>query len=233
MLDAGMKPDTAIQQALPDTTKNSKTQKEKKLPYTHQIKIAVDISRIPFNILKPSSQGYEFQADYLLRNEVYINAEAGFGRGKVNYDILKYNTNSAFVKIGVQKSLLDRLYVKDFDLAFFGLNYGTAFGQRAEATYVVKSIFGTENTGTVAPQNFFIHWGELVAGVRVEFLPRVFAGWNARGKFLFNAGTFKELSPNYIAGYGKGDKSVIFDFNMYIAYAIRWGKKSTPNLEKK
>jgi hypothetical protein len=39
---------------------------------------------------------------------------------------------------------------------------------------------------------------------------------------MFNPGIFKELSPNFIPGYGKGDKKTAFGFNFYVSYAIRW-----------
>lgn len=212
------------QKEMIDSTKAVDTTPLKKIKttYEHQIKIGVDISRIPFNILLKSRQSYEFQADYLLRKDVYINMEAGFGRGKIDFDFLKYTSNSFFVKAGIQQSRVGRISDKDFDVFFIGVNYGIAAGKRNEASYTITSIFGTTTEGSTSPDNFVVHWGEIVAGVRVEFLPRLFAGWNIRGKFLFNANTFKELTPNFIAGYGKGDKSTIFDFNFYLCYALRW-----------
>ena len=198
--------------------------KSTKPPYEHQIKIGMDISRLAFNGMYPSRQSYEFQADYLLRNELYVNVEAGFGKGKVDYSFLKYQTNSFFLKAGVQRTLVSRISPKDFDVVFVGAGYGIGIGKRTEATYHVASAFGGSSDGIIAPQNFVVHWGELMAGIRVEFLPRVFAGWTVRGKFLLNSGIFKELSPNFIAGYGKGDKATSFDFNFYLCYALRWGK---------
>jgi hypothetical protein len=156
-----------------------------------------------------------------------MNAEAGFGKGTIDYSYLNYNTNSFFIKGGVQKVMVERIGPNDFDGVFVGANYGFAAGKRTEASYTVTSPFGTEKSGTVPAQNFTAHWGELVAGIRVEFLPHIFVGWNLRGKFLLNAGSFKELSPNFIAGYGKGDKSTVFDFNFYLCYAIRWGKNGS------
>ncbi len=202
---------------------DSLTEKAPKPPYEHQIKIGFDISRIAFNLMYPSRQSYEFQGDYLLRNDLYVNVETGYGKGEIDYYFLKYQTNSFFLKAGVQKLLVSRISKNDFDVVFIGANYAIGTGKRTEATYQVASAFGGIASGTVAPQNFTVHWGELVAGIRVEFLPRVFAGWNIRGKFLLNSGVFRELSPSFIAGYGKGDQTTSFDFNFYLCYALRWG----------
>lgn len=223
----GMPPETDSIAATTDSLlipQDSSRVKSKKPPYEHQIKIGMDISRIAFNLMYPSRQSYEFQGDYLLRNDLYVNVEAGFGKGKVDYAFLKYQTNSFFLKAGVQRTLVSRISNKDFDVVFVGAGYGIGVGKRTEATYNVASAFGGNSEGTVAPQSFVVHWGELMAGIRVEFLPRVFAGWTIRGKFLLNSGIFKELSPNFIAGYGKGDAVTSFDFNFYLCYALRWGK---------
>jgi hypothetical protein len=217
--------DTATKKIpLQDTT--GKKNKVPKPPYVHQFRLGFDISRIAFNLMYPSRQGYELQADYALRGKLYAAAETGFGRGKINYTNLKYTTNSYFVRLGIDQSVLDRIGPLDFDMAFIGVRYGMSIGNRSDATYLVPSLFGPPDSGSVAGQSFVAHWGEIVGGVKVELGKGIFAGWNFRGKFLVNAGSFKELAPNYIAGYGKGDKSTVFDFNFYISYAIRWNKKA-------
>jgi hypothetical protein len=201
-----------------------KPAKEPKPPYIHQFRVGFDISRIPFNIMYPSRQGYEIQADYALRGKLYLAAETGFGKGKIDYDNLKYTTTGYFFRVGVDNSFLDRLSPRDFDMAFVGIRYGMGIGKRNDAEYSVPSIFGPPATGSVPAQSFVVHWGELVAGIKVELWKGIFAGWNFRAKFLLNSGVFKELSPNYIPGYGKGDKSTAFDFNFNFSYALRWGK---------
>lgn len=208
-----------------DTTTHSDTaiNKEKK-PYVHQIRFGFDISRIAFNQMYPSKQAYEFQVDYTLRNNLYIAAETGLGSGKVNYEKLDYTTNAYFIRLGIDKSFLDKISATDFDMGFLGVRYGMGIGRMQEADYTIISPFGTIIKGSVPSQNFVVHWAEVVGGIKVELWKGVFAGWTARGKFLLNSGVFKELSPNFIAGYGKGDKNSVFDFNFYISYSIKWGK---------
>ena len=217
---------TTIAKAATDTTAEKK--KEPKPPYVHQIRLGFDISRIAFNLMYPSKQAYEVQADYALRGKLYLAAEAGFGNGKIDYDNLKYNNNGFFIRAGVDNSILDKLTDSDFDMAFIGVRYGMGVGKRSEATYFVTSPFGAPVSGNVPAQNFVVHWGEIAAGIKVEFVKNFFAGYTMRGKFMLNSGVFEELAPNYVPGYGKGDKTVVFDFNFYLSYAIQWGGKPTP-----
>ncbi len=203
---------------------DTSSKKKIKTPYIHQFRIGVDISRIAFNIMYPSKQGYEVQADYLLPRQLYLAAEAGFGRGKVDYDNLKYDNKSIFVRIGIEKQFLDVISTKDFDIGFIGARYGIGIGSRGDATYTISSPFGTPTEGSIPAQNFVVHWGEITGGIKVELWQGIFAGWNIRGKFMMNSGVFKQLAPGYIPGYGRGDKTTVFDFNFYLSYAIRWKK---------
>ena len=200
------------------------SQKVKKPAYIHQFRFGIDIGRFAFNQIYPSRQAYDFQADYALRNNLYAAGEIGFGSGKVAYEKLDYKTNSTFIKLGLDKSFLNKISATDFDMGFLGFRYGMGIGQRQDAKFLIISPFGTEINGIIPKQNFMVHWVEIVGGLKVELWKGVFAGWTGRGKFLLNSGVFKEIAPNYIPGYGKGDKSSSFDFNFYISYAIRWGK---------
>ena len=98
--------------------------------------------------------------------------------------------------------------------------------KRSDATYTITDSLWGPTSGSIEGRNFTAHWAEVVGGIRVELYRGIIAGWNVRAKFLLNAKTFQDLSPAYISGYGKGDKSTAFDFNFYLCYAMRWGKKA-------
>lgn len=208
--------------ALSDTSNNTSTPKTKKPPYMRQFRIGVDIARIPMNFANPSKQGYELQLDYILRNNLYVVAETGYGRGNIDYSFLKYTANSTFVKFGVDKQILDIISDTDFDIAFIGIRYGAGYVRRNEATYLIENPFGGLVAGTIPAKNQLAHWGELNGGLKVEIWPKIFLGYNVRMRFLLNAKAFDELAPNYIAGYGRADAPTAFDFNFYLSYALRW-----------
>lgn len=208
--------------ALIDTTAKKK---EPKPPYIHQFRIGVDVARITYNFLYPDKPGYELQLDYLLRKGNYAVLEGGFGKNKVDFETLKYDNKGSYFRLGIDKNVLTILNVKDFDIFFIGLRYGMAFGSISEARFLVPSFYGPSIEGTTPGSNYFIHWGEINAGLRVEVLKNCFVGWNIRLKFLLNSGQFDALAPSYVPGYGKGDKTTNFDGNFYVSYALRWGGK--------
>lgn len=191
--------------------------------YGHQLRFGFDISKPLINLAQSTKTSYEAEIDYYIGKEVYAVAEGGFGSANYDYPDLSYRSRASFFRVGIDKTLIKRIGSNDWDAAFIGARYGAAFINRQEATYtIVDSVWGT-TSGTIPAKSFMAHWAEVTGGIRVELLRNISAGWNVRGKFLLTDKTFRELSPVAIAGYGKGDKTTIFDFNFFICYALRWG----------
>jgi len=207
-----------------DTSKPVPVIKEK---YGHQLALSIDASQPIINACVNYRTGYEFAADYYLHKELYLVAEGGFGNATVNYDNLQYNTNNSFARIGINRCILTRMTPTDWDAVFIGARVGAAFINRSTASFhLVDSLWGNTATGTTPAQSFTGYWFELTGGMRVELVKHFFLGYAVRGKFLLNNSAFQELAPIYVAGYGRGDKNVIFDFNFYVTYALRWKKKN-------
>lgn len=189
-----------------------------------QFRMSLDLRWPLQNLFVNSFYNYEVAADYTLKSDLYIVAEGGFGGSDYSYPDLSYKSSNSFLRIGVEKSLLKRIANTDWDIAFAGVRYGIGFINRGVASYSVNdSLFGN-SSGKVPAQQFVAHWGEITGGIKLELIPKVFVGWNVRGKFLLNQRAFNELSPAFIGGYGKGDKSTVFDFSFYAGYVIRWRK---------
>ncbi len=221
--------DASAQTAV-DTSAAKKPKKEPE-HYGHQLRIGFDISKPIVNALQDTRTSYEAEVDYYLRKEVYAVAEGGFGSAKYDYSDLSYKSTNSFFRLGVDRTLITRLGASDWDAAFVGVRYGVGFINRGEAAYtIVDSVWGNAS-GTTPAKTFTAHWAEVTGGVRVELLKNFFAGWNVTGRFLLNGRSFNELSPVFIGGYGRGDKTTVFDFNFYFCYAFRWGgeKKEKPD----
>jgi len=201
--------------------------KEKKIDSAgHQLCLGIDIFHPVINHFIGDQAGYEFAADYYLRNEYYLAAEGGWGSANVNYPDLQYNTTNNFLRFGFNKSILTRNKLNDWDMMLIGLRLGFANITRSAAYYTVTDSLWGNSDSTHAGKSFVAYWIEITGGMRVELLKNFFAGWNIRGKFMLNGMSFKDLSPLYIAGYGRGDKNSNFDFNVYLSYAIRWDRRS-------
>lgn len=214
--------DTSVVDTLqppPDVTVEAEMNKDS----LHQLRFGIDIARVIINQLQDERSSYEFELDYYFKKEIYFVAEGGFGTADLNNsNVLSYKTNSAFARVGINKSLLPRERPGDWDMAFIGLRYGVGFINRGAASYTIADSVWGSVAGTVPAEQMTAHWAEITAGVRVEFIKSIFIGWNVRGKFLLNGNSFGDLPPYYIAGYGKGEKNTIFDFNVFLSYAIRW-----------
>lgn len=194
-------------------------------PLQRQLRFGIDLSRPVMNILVDNRHSYEFIADYNLPKDLYLVLEGGFGGSDIDYPDLKYTSTNSFIKLGVDRSMLQRMFPEDWDLLFVGARYGLGFVNRKEATFTTNDQFWGQTTGIVAGDNMTAHWAELTAGIRVELFKGLFTGYTIRGKFLINQGPFRELPPAYISGYGKGEKNTVFDFNFYLQYALRWPSK--------
>jgi hypothetical protein len=211
-----------------DTTGAAKPKKKPAIQAeSKQLRIGVDLVKPALNLFNKNTKNYEVSADYYFKNELYFAAEAGLGSANVAYDDLSYKSTSQFLRVGVDKCMLQRLFPGDWDLVSVGFRYGIGFIKRGDASYTITDPIWGVSTGTVKAQNFTAHWAEFNAGIRVETFRNLFVGWNVRARFMLNAKQFEELSPSYISGYGKGDKSTAFDFNFYLSYALRWGKSKT------
>lgn len=195
----------------------------------HQFRVGIDISKPIINAFIKDRQAYEFEVDYYHKKETYFVAEAGWGSADVTDSAqqLVYNTSNIFFKAGINKAMLSRISNKDWDMAFIGLRYGIGLIQRSAATYTTYDNFWGSTTGIVPAKSYAAHWFEITGGVKVELWDGIFTGWNVRARFLLNRKSFSELPPSYIAGYGRGDKGSIFDFNFYVNHAIRWRKYKT------
>lgn len=213
-----------VARAQADTTE---PEQDAKKVYTlpHQLRFGIDISRPITNAFLKTRQSYEFQVDYAIKNEVYLVAETGWGSANIDYPDLRYKSSNPFLRVGVDKTMLTRIAASDWDMLFIGMRYGFAPIKRSDATYTTTDSLWGNTSGTIQGKNLTAHWLEVTAGVRVEMFKDFFLGWNIHGRFLLNQKPFRELPPSFIAGYGKGDKNTIFDYNFYVSYALRWGRK--------
>lgn len=187
-----------------------------------QLRLEMDIYRPITSYFAPDKKSYELALDYYFKKDIYFAIDGGWGNASFDNTSLVYNSKNTFFKAGVNKSILLRLNTHDWDMAFVGLRYAVSFVERGSANYTIINNFWGNTNGARPAKNFTGHWFELVGGARLELFKGIFMGWTVRGKFLINQKPFKELPPSYMAGYGKGDKKSVFDFNFYLGYALRW-----------
>lgn len=202
---------------------------DKKIVVTqNRFSVGVDFFQPILNSFTGAKKSYEIAFDYSLPKDIYLALEAGFGNAKVDYTAptLQYTSSNSFFRVGFQKSMLQRMSASDWDMVFIGLRYGMGFIKRSDAIYSIDNQYFGNSSGVIPGTNLTAHWIEITGGMRVDLVAGLFAGYNIRAKFLINPKSFKELAPYNIAGFGKGEKTAVFDFNMYLGYAINWNKKN-------
>jgi hypothetical protein len=229
---------SAQQQADSVTTDSSVVKQDTVVPIKHdstyhQVSVGFDIFHPIMNAFTTDRSGYEFCVDYYMRRDLYLKAEGGFGASNVTYTDLKYTTSNTFGRIGIDRAIVPREHLKDWDMMFIGLRLAFAPIHRNPASFTVLDSVWGNSTSTLASRDFVGYWFELVGGMRVEIAHGLFAGWALRGKFLLDGGDFRQLAPLYVAGYGSGDKNVVFDFNFYFTYAVRWKPRHYPIIPKR
>jgi hypothetical protein len=192
----------------------------------HQLAIGMDLYHPIVNAFLKDRYANEIITSYYLHNEYYLAVEGGWGGNTVNYINLAYNTTNNFYRIGFDKSVLGRDTPHDWDMMFIGLRAAFSDIHRSTTSFTIVDPIWGNATGTQPPVTFLAYWAEITGGVRVEFLKGLFVGWNFRGKFLMNGKSFTLNAPQYIAGYGRGDKNSVFDFDVYVSYGIRWKRNS-------
>lgn len=192
---------------------------------TQLISIGIDIAQPITGNIAGDRQSYEIQVAKSMNKGNYAIAEIGYGSLNFDQPNLAYASSNFFTRIGLDKSLLSRQGPEDFDIAFVGVRYAFAYINRSEARYTIVDPVWGDSKGSIPKNNFAMHWFELTGGVKVELFSGFFTGYIIRGKFLlYNKGD-KGLPAYYVAGYGKGEKKSLFDFNVYLSYGLRYRTK--------
>ncbi|HEY0298585.1 MAG TPA: DUF6048 family protein, partial [Arachidicoccus sp.] len=145
-------------------TDTAAKKKAVKLPYVHQFRIGLDLASIATSVLYSDKDVVEVQLDYKLRKTNYLVLETGYGKNNVNYDNLKYSNSNGYIRLGIDKNVLDVLSPKDFDIFFIGVRLGMGLGSRSDATFLVPSYFGPTTEGDKPSKGYFLYWGEINAG---------------------------------------------------------------------
>ena len=202
-----------------DSSRSSKPKIEKeKIPGYYRV--GLDVSKWVASFVQSKYKTAEMQIDRPLRQNVYGALEMGYAQSSLTTDKLQYQTKNAFVSVGPDKTLFNRLFPGDIENAIVGIRYGMSWVQRADAQYTIADSIWGNAQGIVPSTSFFCHWIELNTGFRLEVKKNFFAGWNIRFRGMLNQQKLKELPPAYLAGYGAGEKPTSLGYNFYVMYGF-------------
>lgn len=145
--------------------------------------------------------------------------EGGFaGAEKTTDNNIYFKTSGPFGRIGLDFNVMKPKPGKKPTNNYFlaGVRIGfSAYEYQLHNVTVSQDYWGeslTRNFNNIAATNA---WFEIVAGIRVEIIPKLYMGWTIRNKNLFGEPTPGEFHSYYIPGYGKNKSS-----NWGVNYAI-------------
>ncbi len=194
------------------------------------VRVGADISKLARSFYEDDYKGLELVGDYRLTKKIYLAAELGNESKKVLEDRLTFVTEGTYIKVGADYNAYEN-WLGMSNLIYIGGRYGAStFSQQLESftIYNANPYFG-EEAEIVSGEKFdglTASWIEVVAGVKVEVVKNLYAGFSLRLNYLINDKKPENFSNLYIPGFNRTyDGNFGVGFNYSISYFIPLYKK--------
>lgn len=194
------------------------------------IRVGADISKLARSFYEKDYKGLELVGDYRLTKKIYLAAELGSESKKVLEDRLTFVTDGTYIKVGADYNGYEN-WLGMSNLIYIGGRYGAStFSQQLDSyiIYNANPYFG-EEAEIISGEKFdglTASWIEVVAGVKVEVVKNLYAGFSLRLNYLINDKKPENFSNLYIPGFNRTyDGNFGVGFNYSISYFIPLYKK--------
>ncbi len=171
-----------------------------------------------------SRTGVSFFTRINLFDDWFFNGEVGYENVSSNTDVLNYQSNGTFLKVGGEKNILSKKKSLT-DNIFLGFQYGVAVQDQKASSILIENGYWGDYMGSVNSEVVHTHWLEFSAGPRVELLRNIYFGWKVHIRAAVYKGGQDMLKPYAVPGYGNGDRKVNGGLSYTIEYMIPWKKK--------
>ncbi|MBN1650961.1 MAG: hypothetical protein JW857_06515 [Bacteroidales bacterium] len=215
-----------------ESATTSSKEKKKKSPKIHidrDLKLGMDISNFLIGAVTTNIDGLDFSVDYTLDKKRYAIIEFGHNSYNESSDVLDYFSKGSYVRIGFDSDTRKEKSNSSRDMFYLGLRYAFAtYTQRLENAQLSSGYWPSVTQAEVSFDNS-AHWGEAIAGFKVEVMKNVYLGLGLRMKILIYQSGDKTISPAvYIPGYGKTSGTLImgFNYNVYYNLPFNYSKKN-------
>ena len=173
---------------------------------TYGVKLGIDLSKQIRMLTESNYRGLVITGDYRVFNKLFLAAEFGSEEKKVTNEILDFNTQGSFLKLGVnynvyknRKGLENEIYV--------GFRYGIANFSHKLNSYKIHNLDHYWNQNLVNNvtdfKNLSASWIEFVWGFNAQVLKNTYIGISLRLNRLLNQENPKNFSNLYIPGFNK------------------------------
>ena len=173
---------------------------------TYGVKLGIDLSKQIRMLTEANYRGLVITGDYRVFEKLFLAAEFGSEEKKITNEILDFNTQGSFLKLGVnynvyknRKGLENEIYV--------GFRYGMSNFSHKLNSYQIYDLdhYWNQNLANNATdfKNLSASWVEFVLGFNAEVLKNIYMGLSLRLNRLLNQETPKNFSNLYIPGFNK------------------------------
>lgn len=196
------------------------------------LRVGGDLSKLIRSFTDNDYTGFEVNADYRIKNHLYIAGELGIEDKHSTTNYLDVNSKGSYLKAGVDYNMY-RNWLNMDNMIFAGFRVGAStFSQTLNGytTYNTDQYWKDYQFSTTESQNFSgltAIWAELIIGIKAELFNNLYLGLNAQLKGLASETKPTNFENIYIPGFHKTyDSSKIgVGYGYTISYLIPLYKK--------
>ena len=173
---------------------------------TYGIKIGLDISKQIRMLTESNYKGLVFTGDYRILDRLFIAAEFGSEEKKTVNEVLDFDTDGSFIKLGVNYNVYNNRKGLDNEI-YVGFRYGIAKFNQKLNSYTIHDLdhyWDQNNVNSITDfKDLTASWFELVLGFNAEILKNTYMGLSLRLNRLLNQKNPENFSNLYIPGFNK------------------------------
>lgn len=202
-----------------------------KIKLKYGLRVGGDLGKLIRSFTDNDYTGFEVNADYRLKSNLYIAGELGIEDKHTTTDYLDVTSKGSYLKAGVDYNMY-RNWLDMDNMIFAGFRMGAStFSQTLNGFTVYNTDqYWQPQFSTTDSQNFSgltAIWVELIIGIKAELFNNLYLGLNAQIKGLVNETKPTNFQNIYIPGFHKTyDSSKIgVGYGYTLSYLIPLYKK--------
>ena len=168
------------------------------------IKIGLDLSKQIRMLTESDFKGMVFTGDYKINERLYLATEFGSEEKKVSNEVLDFNTEGTFLKLGANYNVYNNREGMDNEI-YVGFRYAIGNFNHKLNSYTIYNLDNYWNQNLVNSNidfnNLNANWFELVFGFNAKIINNIYGGLSLRLKRLLNQNIPENFNNLYIPGF--------------------------------
>lgn len=196
------------------------------------LRVGGDIGKLIRTAIDDDYSGFEINADYRIKSNLFIAGEIGFEEKTTYNDFLNSTSKGGYLKGGVDFNLYQNWFGMD-NLIYFGFRGGYATFEQTVNSYTPYNTNQSWQqpvfTESINHDGLSATWGELIIGIKAELFNNLFIGLNAQLKGRVSETEPENFENIFVPGFGRTYDSGSFGmgYGYNISYLIPLYKKGS------